>query len=449
MKDAFSGLRLLRPILLGVLLTPVCCYWAQDQVIDRIFSLMVPPVAITMIVAALNALARRGLPRLALSGGEIIVLYAMLQVACAMSGEWMDLIAPQVYGYALYGDSNPRYGEKILPFVSDWFFFKDPAPLKDFRYGGKPFAQTWPIFLAALPLWMPKVLAWTTLTGLLVLAMLCINALIKEQWIEQEKLAFPIVQIPLALAAEGEPGRAIWTSRLLWGGFLATFSIDMWNGFAFLYPSLPEIPVRFIARLNDYITTPPWNSTGWIPVGIFPYMSAIGFFMPTDLLFSLLFFFAVRKAQQIIAFMIGNEQGVFGGGGLVPSPPYFSEQSWGAFLGLFVSAMWLARPHWKKVWECVITGRGDKPGEVPYRVTFVLLILSLAGLGFLGYVLGLHPFFVLFYIALFLMFSVAVTRLRVQLGAPSHEMAFMGPHQMVLDFHGSAGLAPEPVARTI
>jgi hypothetical protein len=443
-----SWVALLRPLFVGVLLTPFCCFWAQDQVIDRIFSLMIPPVAITMVVAALNALVRKRLPKIALSGPEIMIVYAMLAVACAMSGEWMDMIAPQVYGYAIYQDRNPRFGERILPYLSHYFFFTEREPLKDFADGTKPFSVFW----NALPLWLPKVGAWTLLLGLLTTAMLCINALLREQWIHQERLAFPVVQIPLALADEGGKG-SLWRSKFLWGGFAVTFAIDMLNGFSFLYPALPRINLRFLGDMNTWFATPPWNQTGWTPIGLFPFISAIGFFMPTDLLFSLLFFFGVRKTQQLIAYSWGNEQGVFGGGGLVPAPPYFSEQSWGAFLGLFLSAMWLAKPHWKKVWHAIETGDDEaaRAGAVPYRVLVFLLIACLAGLAGIGVLLGLPPGWVLFYIGLFLAFSVAVTRLRAQLGAPTHEMAFMGPHQMIIDFHGTAGLQsqPELITRTM
>ena len=444
-----SWVAILRPLLVGALLIPFCCYWALDQVIDRIFSLMVPPVALTMILAALNVPVRRYLPRLALSGAEIMVVYAMLAVACAMSGEWMDMIAPQVYGYAAFQERNPRMGERVLPHLSEWFFFTDAAPLQDFAKGKRGFDVFW----AALPLWMPKVIAWTGLLGLLTTAMLCINALLREQWVHQERLAFPLVQIPLALADEGGQ-RSPWRGWFLWGAFLTTFSIDMLNGLSFLYPALPRINIRFLGDMNQWFSAPPWNQTGWTPIGLFPFISALGFFVPTDLLFSLLFFFFVRKAQQIIAYSLGNEQGVFGGGGLVPAPPYFSEQSWGAFLGLFVSAMWLARPHWKKVWRAVVTGddaAARDEGAVPYRVLVILLVLCIAGLAGVGVLMGLPPLWVLFYTALFLAFSVAVTRLRAQLGAPTHEMAFMGPHQLVIDFHGSAGFQahPEMITRTM
>jgi len=329
--------RRLRPFALGLGLTPFCAFWAQDQPVDRLFSLMVPPVALVILLACLNRLVALRRPCWALAPGEIVVVYVMLSVACAVCGEWMDMIVPQVYGYAIYADTNPRYTDRILPHLSDLLFFRDGALLKDFREGGKPFA----VFADALPIWLPKVGMWTVFLSLLVASMGAVNHLFREQWIAVEKLSFPLVQIPLALADPGGSG-SVWRSRLLWTGFSLTFGIDLLNGVSFLYPSIPNINVRYLGDVNSWFAQPPWNQTGWTPIGLFPYILALGAFVPTDLLFSVLFFFVVRKAQQILAFVLGNEQGVFGGGGLVPSPPYFSEQSWGAFLGLFVTGMWLA-----------------------------------------------------------------------------------------------------------
>jgi hypothetical protein len=432
---------LLRPLFLGIFLIPFCVYWAQDQGIDRIFSLMVPPLAITMVIAALNAPLRRKLPKLALSGPELAVLYAMLATACAMAGEWMDMIVPQVYGYAIYAQNNPRF-EKILPFLSDWFFFKDPKVLNDFAQGRE--ASFWP----QLALWLPKAGAWTLLLTLICTTMLCINAILKDQWIHREKLAFPLVQLPLVVS-EGMDGKnPLFREKLFWGAFFAVFLIDMLNGLSFLYPALPRLNIRFLADMNSWFSAPPWNQTGWTPIGVFPYLAALGFLMPTDLLFSLLFFFVVRKGQQLVSYSLGNEQGVFGGGGLVPSAPYFSEQSWGAFLGLFASAMWLARPHLKQVWEDIWSGHRE-PGQLSHRFLFLLLLACLIAIGLIGVGIGLPFVFVIFYVGIFLIFSIAVTRLRAALGAPTHEMAFMGPHQLVLDFHGAAGLSPDLVTRTM
>jgi len=110
--------------------------------------------------------------------------------------------------------------------------------------------------------------------------------------------------------------------------------------------------------------------------------------------------------------------------------------------------MWLARPHLKQVWEDIWSGRRE-PGELSHRFTFLLMIFCILGVGVIGVGIGLPFVFVLFYVTIFLVFSIAVTRLRAALGAPTHEMAFMGPHQLVLDFHGAAGLQPDLVTRTM
>src|SRR5579871_2584878 len=54
-----------RAMLLALLLAPLTAYWTSDQIVDVIFSLMVPPVMMTLLVAILNLGARRFAPRLA------------------------------------------------------------------------------------------------------------------------------------------------------------------------------------------------------------------------------------------------------------------------------------------------------------------------------------------------------------------------------------------------
>lgn len=441
-----SMLRIWRGVLIGTVFIPFCTFWAQDQDVDRIFSLMVPPLAVTMLVAVISAICARIRRSLALSPADILVVYTMLAVATAMSGEWLDMIAGQMYGYAIYARNNPRWVDRILPHLPELFFFKDGNVLKDFSEGSKPSYVFW----QELPLWLPKVGIWTAFLTLLTGSMVSINALMREQWVAQEKLAFPIVQIPMALADTGGPG-SIWRSKLLWAGFACTFLIDMLNGFAFLYPQLPSINIRLLGNLSSWFSSPPWNVTGWTPIGIYPFVSALGAFVPTELLRSLIVFFFFRKAQQIVAYTQGNEQGTFGGGGLTPSPPYFSEQSWGAFLALFLSAMWFARPHLSTVWIAIRTGVDPASHEagVRYRSAFGWLVTCILGLCALVTLAGIPFWWTLLYLIVYLMFSVAMTRLRAQIGAPTHEMAYMGPHQLLIDSQGTMAINADLATKTL
>lgn len=426
-----------RALLIALILLPFAAYWSVEINSDIIFSLLVPPVCGLMVVAAANVAVRRWAPRLALTGGELAIIYIFLSVANAMCAEWNFVNSMYIASYALFADRNPWEKEHVVPHLPPWFYFSDAKILEDYRRGGYGLLY----FLGRLGVWVKPIAAWTTLFGLMCGAMLCINALMREQWTRREKLSFPILQVPLLLSRPESPA---WRSGYLWGGFAIIFAIDMLNGFAFLYPSLPRVNVRFLAgRLVDIIPSlnrPPYVSLGWTSVGIFPYMSAIGLFMPTDLLFSCVFFFIARKALQFGMEVYGYEQGVFGGSWLVPAAPYFSEQTWGAVFALFLGAILSSRSYLRQLGRHLVQNTSFEQGEMRPRWSLIGLLACLAGLGILGRAVGLSPILVVGYVGLFLVFSVVLTRMRAQVGPPIHEMAFMGPHQVVLGLFGFKAL---------
>ncbi|MDW8321190.1 MAG: DUF6785 family protein [Armatimonadota bacterium] len=431
----------LRTWVIALVLLPANVYWAAAVSVDVIFSLLVPPTCSLMALAFFNLLLRRWAARFALSSKELAQIYIFLSVASAIGAEWMHNVHLLIPAYALYTDAYPWNRSHIIPYLSEWFFLLDTERLRSYHVGGYNLA----FVVQHLHLWWKPIVGWTVVLVLLSISMLCINSLMRERWVRQEKLSFPIVQVPLYLT---QPTQPIWKSRYLWTAFVVMLSIDLLNGVNFVYPAVPRINVRFISDLNKWLPQePPWNALGWIPVGLFPYMSAIGLFMPTDMLFSLVFFFFARKVTQLLMAMWGYEQGLFGGSSLVPGPPYFSEQTWGAFLGLFVGSMWSARGYLRQLWQHIRLGTAFSEDELRPRSAAVGLALTLAALCAIGMALGLSPLLVLVYIAIFLVFSVALTRLRAQVGPPSHEMAFMGPQQVLVAVAGSRALTEAETVR--
>ena len=47
-------------------------------------------------------------------------------------------------------------------------------------------------------------LNWGILIGLVVFAFLCLAAILRRQWVDNEKLAFPLAQLPLEIAGDEE-----------------------------------------------------------------------------------------------------------------------------------------------------------------------------------------------------------------------------------------------------
>src|SRR5207237_600207 len=83
------------------------------------------------------------------------------------------------------------------------------------------------------------------ISGIVVLlwVMLCLNVLIRKQWMDQERLSFPIVQLPLELARDGG-SEAMLGSRQMWIGFLIPVVMESLASLNYLYPNIPFLPIK-------------------------------------------------------------------------------------------------------------------------------------------------------------------------------------------------------------
>ncbi len=85
---------------------------------------------------------------------------------------------------------------------------------------------------------------------MLIFTLLCVNVLIRRAWVEQEKLSYPIIQLPLELTRNGT-GSVLFSNRLFLFGFSLTTMITLLNGLHFHYPTVPNLRLRTeIGHLN-------------------------------------------------------------------------------------------------------------------------------------------------------------------------------------------------------
>jgi len=176
---------------------------------------------------------------------------------------------------------------------------------------------------------------------LLVGMILCLNILLRKQWIERERLTYPIAQLPFQLLSQT---KTLISQSFFRVGALISISICLLNGLHFLLPSLPEIPVKRLGGWKGLIhvfTEKRWSAIGRISVSFYPFVIGLGFLMPLDLLFSSWFFFLFYKIELIISSLLGLSQ--------IPEFPYVDQQCFGATLALFLSLMILGRHHFQSV----------------------------------------------------------------------------------------------------
>ena len=115
----------------------------------------------------------------------------------------------------------------ILP---DWLVISDPKTVNDFYEGNVNFFAD-----GYVRYWVTPILSWSIVIFSLMLIFLCLTSLIRRQWVDREKLAYPIIQIPLEITAdsgahlqESCPVDRFWAlpSELTCGTGLRIFSLS-------------------------------------------------------------------------------------------------------------------------------------------------------------------------------------------------------------------------------
>ena len=246
----------MRAVLIGTVLIIGNSYWiAYVEMIWHTAHLTTVAMSVNVmfgifVITMLNLWVRSFAPNAALSQRDLIVVYSMLAVGSAFSGH--DCM-PRLMGlipYAFrFATAENDWEALLFHHLPEWLVVKDPKTVNDFYEGNVNFFTE-----GYVQHWIVPILSWTAVIFLLMLIFLCLTSLIRKQWIENEKLAYPIIQIPLEITTN----RRIFSKRLLWIGFGIAFGINLLNGLQYFYPILPEIPVKKY-NLNIYFTQKPWE----------------------------------------------------------------------------------------------------------------------------------------------------------------------------------------------
>ncbi|MGQ9731828.1 MAG: DUF6785 family protein [Candidatus Zipacnadales bacterium] len=369
-----------------------------------------------LVLLGINVLLKRLAPARALSQAEFVTVYVMLAISSALCGhDTLQLGVPNLSHPWYFGTEANKWESLFWKYLPEFLTVSDTQVIEDF-YDGKTTLYT----AERLRAWAGPVLWWCAFILALGLVMTGLNILVRKQWTEREKLGFPIVQLPLAMTRDG--GSAVFfANRMLWIGVLAAAALDIWNGLHYFWPAIPLIDVRH--DRDHYLDTgpwgAPWNAMGRIWLPLYPFIIALGFLLPLDLCFSMWFFFIFRKLQQVAARAAPIPY--------FPLLPYLDQQSTGAWIALFAYSIWTGRRYFKDLIISALQGRAsgeiDPHDPLSQRGAFAAIGI---GLGFIVYFClkaGMSLGCIIPFLGFTLMLFLALTRMRAELGPPSHEMA--------------------------
>ncbi|MDH7600988.1 MAG: hypothetical protein QHI38_02465 [Armatimonadota bacterium] len=424
-----------RAVAVGLVLIPVNSYWIFMMEIIRYqghpttISLFYSSIFNLVILILLNSLLRRFAPRWVFSQAELLTIYVMLNIGAALVGHDSIQILVSLMPYpAYFATPENRWRTLFVDKLPDWLVVKDPTAVKNFFRGGSLYDP------ANYGPWLVPVLWWSAFIIVLLLMFLCINVLLRKQWTERERLSYPLVQLPLDMTAEGAP---LFREKLLWLGFGIAALIDIINGLAVLYPSIPMIPIK-LEDQSRYFTTRPWNNIGWLPVQFYPFGIGLGILLPVDLLFSCWFFFWIWKLQRILTAAFGYDS--------IPNMPFVNEQSFGAYMGIAVFAIAVSRRHFMGIFRHFLGLKSevdDKDEPIPYKAAVWGLILGVTFLFWFSRRAGLSGWVVVPFFLIYFAMCIAITRMRAELGPPAHDLHNGGPDTIIPNLVGPRTLGTQ------
>lgn len=308
----------------AIILAPLVCIFVFSAEIAchsadlASISLAFPGVWALLLMLGLRMFVKQ------MSRRAIILVYTTIAATVGISTMGMvqflipTLLAP--YHFATPSNNFQEFWSSI----PSWAAPKGDLIIKGFFLGNSSLydPQIWRA-------WLVPVLAWGGFLIAFLAAQYCLAHLFYPRWSKEERLTFPIVQLPLMLTEQ--PNQ--FKKALLLGAVIA-FSVQTMSALSFLYPWIPSLRT-LPTEVGQYL---PQSMASMKPVYIAFYPCVIGLsaLVPTNILYSGVFCFWLLKFEYLVGSWLGLDSSAMGF-------PYPVEQGQGAVLAFALIVVWMAR----------------------------------------------------------------------------------------------------------
>ncbi len=310
---------------------------------------------------------------------ELMLVWCMMLVSSTVPASGLMRYWPTTLAAAPYLSQRPDvfWEEDVLKEAPDGILLtRDPmsVAVKVFYEGtpeGEPVRVPW-------SRWTRCAVTWGIFIGLYYLATFFLCGMLRKQWVESERLIFPLARVPLDFTEDLGEGRLL-PPMMRSGTFLVAVGLMIVLGLARLSPLAFGSEQGWLWRVpfsNVFRET----ALSYLYVGdayIYPLVIGFAFLVPRDVSLSVWLFHLFVYGEMIVAYSLGKPLA-----GRLTST-FLTWQQAGAFVALTVGMLWMARRHlWAVVRKAFSRAPDvDDSGEpIGYRLAFWGLVLSLGGM---------------------------------------------------------------------
>lgn len=437
-----------RAALIGSLLVVFISIWSQyaELVIHGTqISLTYPPIGaflVLMVVVLLQWPLLALWRKLALTARELVMIWSMLALAIGIASiDIAQKMPPMIAGPFYYASPENSYEDNFLPHIKPWL-----APQGSEVIRGMFESSSHPVPWKA---WLTPLSAWSLFFILAYWVMLCGVALLQRQWVQHERLLFPLVMVPLKMIEQPAPNRVFndfFRNRLMWIGLALGALPHLYAGLPGYYPGIPE-PEVFLWGKRVFQTSlgNPYTPLNALRIGILPLIIGLSFLLTREISFSLWAFYLLNKLEHILGVALGID-GLRTPTG-IEGFPFPGLQTSGAYIGLAAVSLYVARHKLRALAQSGHDLRESLQAGMPGRVVlwggaagFMALVVwaVAAGMPVLPACVVLGTSFI---------YLLAMTRLVSEAGMPwAAEPEFRGHHLLMALFPTRALRPPQWVA---
>ncbi|MBI4552671.1 MAG: hypothetical protein HY710_10440 [Candidatus Latescibacteria bacterium] len=374
-------------------------------------------------------------PDWALRPAELLFIFCLGWVGFmvptwGMSNYFINMIVVAHY----FGTPENQWPTLVYPYLADWVVVQDIGGAVTGYYESIP--DSTPIPWSA---WVIPVFWWMTFFAALLSVGLCLVVLLRKQWVEHERLSYPLAQIPVLLT-ENPPGNpSPWPTFMRTRKFVIGFGLSLfamlWNIGSY-WDLWPVIPIRSGSGFDVVVGRAFPAQAMRLNILWF----TISFFINVDVLLSVWVFQVVNTIQTGLL----NRLGVTANSSTAIPGGLVAVQFIGGMIVFVVWGVWMARRHLREVWRHIRRRPStlrDEDELLSYRTAVVIGVV-----GFLYLIGWLHavgmsiPVAFLLLVLLFI-FYLALCRVMAETGLIMVDLP-INAHQFTVGMVGSAALSP-------
>ena len=313
-----------------------------------------------IIAAFLNKIIHKVRPSAVFTSTELLVIFGMAGIGSALPSYFMAHLISNIAATHYYPTPENGWAIDLLPNLAKWTVVTDRQAVRWF-FEGLPRGASIPWNAWAVPLFWRM-----SLVGAVASFCYCTVAILRKQWVEHERLTFPLMALPLHATRPKQPDEeGFWTigfmnSPLFWlGAAIGSFAI-LWNIIGYFVPLFPEIP-RGAGQIQFGTHFPP------VLTRIYPVIIGSAYFIDLDVSLTIWVFRLLITLEMGFLNRIGVDIGPTHGAG---NTLFENWNDLGALLLIIPWSLWMAREHLATVFRKAWHGDPDIDDSrelIPYR----------------------------------------------------------------------------------